>query len=79
MMGLAGTVVGASVVGMVGVVRSIAETWFPGMVANADHKHQMKIHLQSQRYEAETAAVRVGSRTGCLPAVGGRTSRYSCA
>jgi hypothetical protein len=52
MMGLAGTVVGASAVGVVGIVRSIAETWFPGMVANADHKHQMKVNLQSQRYEA---------------------------
>lgn len=52
MMGLAGTVVGASAVGVVGVARSLAETWFPGVVAKADHRHQMNINLQSQRYEA---------------------------
>jgi hypothetical protein len=52
MMGLAGTVVGASAVGMVGIVRSMAETWFPGVAAKSDHKHQMSINLQSQRYEA---------------------------
>jgi hypothetical protein len=52
MMGLAGTLVGASAVGAVGIVRSLADTWFPGVVAKTGHKHQMSVNLQSQRYEA---------------------------
>jgi hypothetical protein len=52
MMGLAGTVVGASAAGIVGIVRSIAETWLPGVGANTDRKRQMHVNLQSQCYEA---------------------------
>jgi hypothetical protein len=52
MMGLAGTVIGAALVGGVGLVKSVTETWLPGVVANSDHKHQMQVNLQAQRYEA---------------------------
>lgn len=51
-MGLGGAVVGASAVGVVGVVRSITEAWFPGVVAKSDHRHQINVNLHSQRYEA---------------------------
>jgi hypothetical protein len=52
MMGLLGTVVGASAMGMAGVVKSIADVWLPGVAANKGHRHQMNVNLQSQRYEA---------------------------
>ena len=51
MMGLLGTVVGASAVGVAGVARSAADTFLPGMTANTNHKHQMNMHLHAQRHE----------------------------
>jgi len=51
-MGLMGTVVGASAMGIAGVARSAADTLLPGMVQNTSHRHQMKIQLHSQRCEA---------------------------
>jgi hypothetical protein len=52
MMGLLGTVVGASAVGIAGVARSAADTVLPRMAENTNHRHQMKMHLQSQHHEA---------------------------
>jgi hypothetical protein len=52
MMGLMGTVVGASAVGIAGVARSAADTLLPRMAENTNHRHQMKIQLHSQRCEA---------------------------
>ena len=51
-MGLMGTVVGASAVGIAGVAKSAADTLLPGMVGNNHNKHQMKMHLHGQRCEA---------------------------
>ena len=50
-MGLAGTVVGAALVGGVGLVKSVAETWLPGVVANTDHKRQAQVELLSHRHD----------------------------
>jgi hypothetical protein len=52
MMGVFGTMVGASAVGVVGAVRSIAEMWYPGISANSERKHQMIATVQAQRAEA---------------------------
>jgi hypothetical protein len=52
MMGLMGTVVGASAVGIAGVAKSTADTVLPRMMGNIDHKHQMTMHLHGQRCEA---------------------------
>ena len=52
MMGLIGTVVGASAVGVAGVARSVADTFLPGMVDSTNHRHQLKMHLHAQRHEA---------------------------
>ncbi len=52
MMGLLGTVVGASAMGVAGIVQSIADSYFPGAAAAKDHKHQLNVNLQAQRYEA---------------------------
>jgi hypothetical protein len=52
MMGLMGTVVGASAVGIAGVARSAADTVLPRMVGSVDHRHQMAMHLHGQRCEA---------------------------
>jgi hypothetical protein len=52
MMGLAGTVIGASVMGASGIVRSLTDSWLPGAMAKTGHKHQMNVNLQSQRHEA---------------------------
>jgi hypothetical protein len=51
-MGLMGTVVGASAVGIAGVARSAADNLLPGMVESNSNKHQMRIHLHSQRCDA---------------------------
>ncbi len=51
MMGLAGMVVGASAVGVAGVVRSITDTVLPRMMGRTDHRHQVSMSLQAQRYE----------------------------
>ena len=52
MMGLMGTIVGASAVGAAGVARSVADTFLPGMVDSTNHRHQIKMHLHTQRHEA---------------------------
>ena len=52
MIGLMGTVVGASAVGVAGVARSVADTFLPGMMENTNHRHQIKMHLHAQRHEA---------------------------
>jgi hypothetical protein len=52
MMGLAGVVLGASAMGVAGVARSAADTFLPRMVENRNHKHQIKLHLHSQRCDA---------------------------
>ena len=52
MMGLAGTVIGASAVGVAGTVKPVADSWLPGAMAKTGHKHQMNVNLQSQRHEA---------------------------
>jgi hypothetical protein len=52
MMGLMGTVVGASAVGIAGVARSAADNLLPGMVESTNNKHQMRIQLHSQRCDA---------------------------
>ena len=51
-MGLVGTVVGASAMGASGVMKSMADSYFPGVMAGRDHKHQVNLTLQSQRHEA---------------------------
>jgi hypothetical protein len=38
MMGLAGTVAGASAMGVVGIAKSMAKTYFPSLAADRDHK-----------------------------------------
>src|SRR5271166_2388200 len=52
MMGLLGMVVGASAVGAAGIARSVTDTVLPRMVENTNHKHQIKMHLHTQRHEA---------------------------
>ena len=52
MMGLAGTVIGASAVGVAGIAKSVADTLLPGAMAKTGHRHQMNANLQSQRHEA---------------------------
>lgn len=52
MMGLMGTLVGASAVGMAGVARSVADTFLPNLMETKNHKHQMRVHLHAQRHEA---------------------------
>jgi hypothetical protein len=49
MMGLAGTVVGASVMGIAGVAKSAADTLIPGVLEKNNNRHQMRFHLHSQR------------------------------
>ena len=51
-MGLMGTVVGASAMGIAGVARSAADNLLPGMVEGSKNKHQMKMHLHTQRCDA---------------------------
>jgi hypothetical protein len=52
MMGLLGTVAGASTMGIMGIMQSVAQTWLPRIAANSEHKHQLITNLQSQRDEA---------------------------
>jgi hypothetical protein len=52
MMGLAGTVVGASAMGVSGVVKSLAESYFPSVAEGRGHRHQINAALQSQRYDS---------------------------
>jgi hypothetical protein len=51
-MGLMGTVVGASAMGIAGVARSAADNLLPGMVSNTNNKHQMNMHIHTQRCDA---------------------------
>ena len=51
-MGLMGTVVGASAMGIAGVVKSAADNLLPGMVGSSHNKHQTRIHLHSRRCDA---------------------------
>jgi hypothetical protein len=51
-MGLVGVAAGASTAGVLGIVRLMADTWFPWMAANSEHKHQMISNLHSQRHNS---------------------------
>jgi hypothetical protein len=51
-MGLLGVAAGASTAGVLGMVRLMADTWFPWLATNSEHKHQMMANLHSQRAEA---------------------------
>jgi hypothetical protein len=51
-MGLMGTVVGASAVGIAGIAKSAADTFLPGMVDGRGHKHHMRVQLHTQRCDA---------------------------
>lgn len=51
-MGLMATVVGAGAVGVAGVAKSAADNLLPGMAAKSNHRHEVRIHLHSQRCEA---------------------------
>jgi hypothetical protein len=48
-MGLMGTVVGASAVGIAGIAKSAADTLLPGMIGSTHNKHQTRIHLHTRR------------------------------
>ena len=50
-MGLVGVAAGASTAGILGIVRLMADTWFPWLASNSDHKHQMIASLHAQRHE----------------------------
>jgi hypothetical protein len=52
MMGLMGTVVGATVMSVAGVTKSAADTLLPGMLENTHRKHQINLHLHTQRSDA---------------------------
>jgi hypothetical protein len=47
-MGLLGVAAGASTAGVLGIVRLMADAWFPWLAANSEHKHQMISNLHSQ-------------------------------
>jgi hypothetical protein len=51
-MGLMGTVVGASAMGIAGIAKSATDTLLPGVVVNGSHKHQMRSQIHSQRCDA---------------------------
>ena len=51
-MGLMGLVAGASTAGALGMVRLVADTWFPWMNAHSEQKHQMIANLYAQRADA---------------------------
>lgn len=50
-MGLVGVIAGASSAGILGVVRLMADTWFPWLASNSERKHQMIASLHAQRHE----------------------------
>jgi len=52
MMGLAGTLIGASAMSVSGIVKSVADTYLPGAMAKTGHNHQVNVNLQTQRHEA---------------------------
>ena len=51
-MGVVGVLAGASTAGVLGIVRLVAETWFPRLSASSEHRHQMVANLHSQRSDA---------------------------
>ncbi|WAC93443.1 hypothetical protein [Mycobacterium sp. Aquia_213] len=51
-MGLMGTVVGASAMGIAGMAKSATDTLLPGVVVNGTNKHQMRSQIHSHRCEA---------------------------
>jgi hypothetical protein len=51
-MGLVGVAAGASTAGILGVVRLMADTWFPWLATNSEHRHQMIANVHSQRAES---------------------------
>jgi hypothetical protein len=51
-MGLMGTVVGASAMGIAGIAKSATDALLPGVVGSAHNKHQTRIHLHTQRCDA---------------------------
>jgi hypothetical protein len=51
-MGLMGLVAGASTAGALGMVRLVADTWFPWMTAHSEQKHQLNANLYAQRADA---------------------------
>jgi len=51
-MGLVGVAAGASTAGILGIVRLMADTWFPWLAANSEHRHQMIASVHSHRAEA---------------------------
>lgn len=51
-MGVVGVLAGASTAGVLGIARVMADTWFPRLAANSDHRHQIIANLHSQRCEA---------------------------
>ena len=51
MMGLGGAVAGASAVGLVAIIRWMAEAHVPWFNANSEHKYQLIANLQVQRHD----------------------------
>jgi hypothetical protein len=51
-MGLVGVAAGASTAGILGIVRLMADSWFPWLAANSEHRNQMIANVHSQRAEA---------------------------
>ncbi|MGO8963126.1 MAG: hypothetical protein ACLP9Y_25000 [Mycobacterium sp.] len=51
-MGLLGVAAGASTAGVYGIVRLMADTWFPRLATVSEHKHQMISNLHSQRHDS---------------------------
>jgi hypothetical protein len=62
-MGLMGLVAGASTAGALGMVRLVADTWFPWMTAHSEQKHQLMANLHAQRADA-VARWRAGLASG---------------
>jgi hypothetical protein len=51
-MGLMGTVVGASAMGIAGIAKSTVDNLLPGMAVSGTNKHQMRTQIHAQRCEA---------------------------
>ncbi|WP_096291237.1 hypothetical protein [Mycobacterium ahvazicum] len=51
-MGLMGTVVGASAMGIAGIAKSTVDNLIPGMAISGTNRHQMRCQIHSQRCEA---------------------------
>jgi hypothetical protein len=50
-MSLVGVAAGASTAGILGMVRLMADTWFPWMATNSEHRHQMIANMHSRQAE----------------------------